>query len=100
MAPQNAVAGSGEVAPSSRSPYRRRSIHAVGGRCPLGCPYCSNPLARDGREDELDTATWLRVFREAAAVGVLQVHSSGGERRSSSAFSERFRLSVLHDTLT
>src|ERR671930_850342 len=48
-------------------------------RCPLGCPYCSNPLALDPRADELDTATWLRVFREAAALGVLQVHLSGGE---------------------
>src|SRR5882724_1260679 len=48
-------------------------------RCPLGCPYCSNPLALEGRTDELDTATWARVFREAAALGVLQVHLSGGE---------------------
>jgi PqqA peptide cyclase len=48
-------------------------------RCPLGCPYCSNPLALDSREDELDTATWARVFREAAGLGVLQVHLSGGE---------------------
>ena len=48
-------------------------------RCPLGCPYCSNPLALDARKDELDTATWLRVFREAAEPGVLQVHLSGGE---------------------
>ena len=48
-------------------------------RCPLGCPYCSNPLALEGRDDELDTATWARVFREAAALGVLQVHLSGGE---------------------
>jgi hypothetical protein len=48
-------------------------------RCPLGCPYCSNPLAFDAREDELDTATWGRVFREAAGLGVLQVHLSGGE---------------------
>jgi len=48
-------------------------------RCPLGCPYCSNPLALDGRDDELDTASWARVFREAAALGVLQVHLSGGE---------------------
>ena len=48
-------------------------------RCPLGCPYCSNPLALDPRTDELDTATWARVFREAAALGVLQVHLSGGE---------------------
>src|SRR5947199_6123352 len=48
-------------------------------RCPLGCPYCSNPLALDPRAGELDTATWARVFREAAALGVLQVHLSGGE---------------------
>src|SRR5664280_1596892 len=48
-------------------------------RCPLGCPYCSNPLALDPRADELDSATWARVFREAAGLGVLQVHLSGGE---------------------
>ena len=48
-------------------------------RCPLGCPYCSNPLQLDRRSGELDTATWARVFREAAALGVLQVHISGGE---------------------
>ncbi len=48
-------------------------------RCPLGCPYCSNPLALEPRRDELDIQTWSRVFREAAALGVLQVHLSGGE---------------------
>ncbi len=46
-------------------------------RCPLGCPYCSNPLTLDKRDDELDAATWARVFREAAALGVLQVHLVG-----------------------
>jgi pyrroloquinoline quinone biosynthesis protein E len=51
-------------------------------RCPLGCPYCSNPLALDSRHDELDTAIWARVFKEAAALGVLQVHLSGGEPAS------------------
>ena len=51
-------------------------------RCPLACPYCSNPLALEDRADELDTATWARVFREAAALGVLQVHLSGGEPAS------------------
>jgi pyrroloquinoline quinone biosynthesis protein E len=51
-------------------------------RCPLGCPYCSNPLALENRADELNTATWARVFREAAALGVLQVHLSGGEPAS------------------
>jgi pyrroloquinoline quinone biosynthesis protein E len=48
-------------------------------RCPLGCPYCSNPLALEPRDDELDTATWARVFQEAAKLGVLQCHLSGGE---------------------
>ena len=48
-------------------------------RCPLGCPYCSNPLALDPRDGELDSQTWARVFNEAAALGVLQVHLSGGE---------------------
>jgi pyrroloquinoline quinone biosynthesis protein E len=48
-------------------------------RCPLGCPYCSNPLALERRDTELDTSCWARVFREAAALGVLQVHLSGGE---------------------
>ena len=48
-------------------------------RCPLGCPYCSNPLALEPRAEELDTQTWARVFKEAAGLGVLQVHLSGGE---------------------
>jgi PqqA peptide cyclase len=48
-------------------------------RCPLGCPYCSNPLALEPRTAELDTETWARVFKEAAGLGVLQVHLSGGE---------------------
>src|SRR5262249_61569122 len=48
-------------------------------RCPLGCPYCSNPLSLDQRSSELDASVWARVFGEAAALGVLQVHLSGGE---------------------
>ncbi len=48
-------------------------------RCPLGCPYCSNPLALERVRDELDTATWQRVIDEAASLGALQIHFSGGE---------------------
>ena len=48
-------------------------------RCPLGCPYCSNPLALERPGAELDTETWTRVFSEAAALGALHVHLSGGE---------------------
>jgi pyrroloquinoline quinone biosynthesis protein E len=48
-------------------------------RCPLRCPYCSNPLVLERAGTELDTAAWRRVLSEAAALGVLQVHFSGGE---------------------
>ena len=47
-------------------------------RCPLHCPYCSNPTqARIG--EELTTNEWRRVFRETTELGVLQVGFSGGE---------------------
>jgi PqqA peptide cyclase len=76
-------------------------------RCPLHCPYCSNPVhncratasipdAEDDRRSgrpttaprtahtpasngELGTEEWKRVIREAAALGVLQIGFSGGE---------------------
>jgi PqqA peptide cyclase len=48
-------------------------------RCPLQCPYCSNPLELERARDELDTDAWRRVLDQAAAMGVLQVHFSGGE---------------------
>src|SRR5262245_36481389 len=48
-------------------------------RCPLQCPYCSNPLALEGAQAELDTAAWQDVLRQAAHLGVLQLHLSGGE---------------------
>ena len=60
-------------------------------RCPLHCPYCSNPVAASLCEaprrpqgggysnDELTTEEWKRVMREAAALGVLQIGFSGGE---------------------
>ncbi len=48
-------------------------------RCPLGCLYCSNPIALERPGNELDGETWKRVFSEAAALGALHVHLSGGE---------------------
>lgn len=48
--------------------------------CPLRCPYCSNPLDFAGyRDGELSTAEWRRVLTEAAGLGALQAHLSGGE---------------------
>jgi len=70
-------------------PHARQEIPAPLGllaelthRCPLACPYCSNPIDLEERGGELDAGTWFRVFREAAAMGVLQVHLSGGEPAS------------------
>ncbi|WP_072376993.1 pyrroloquinoline quinone biosynthesis protein PqqE [Hyphomicrobium sp. NDB2Meth4] len=47
-------------------------------RCPLQCPYCSNPLEME-RGNELSAEEWCQVFRQAAELGVLQLHLSGGE---------------------
>src|SRR5437870_4654605 len=47
-------------------------------RCPLHCPYCSNPT-QVRNDQELTANEWTRVIREAAALGVLQIGFSGGE---------------------
>jgi pyrroloquinoline quinone biosynthesis protein E len=48
-------------------------------RCPLQCPYCSNPIELDRGSTELTTEEWKKVLTELAEIGVLQVHFSGGE---------------------
>ncbi|HEX8816314.1 MAG TPA: pyrroloquinoline quinone biosynthesis protein PqqE [Terriglobales bacterium] len=48
-------------------------------RCPLHCVYCSNPLEMIAAKSELATADWTRVFSQAASMGVLHVHLTGGE---------------------
>lgn len=48
-------------------------------RCPLACPYCSNPVELERKDQELTTQEWKHVFDQAAEMGVLQVHFSGGE---------------------
>ncbi len=48
-------------------------------RCPLQCPYCSNPLELDRAGGELTTEEWKKVLAELAEIGVLQIHFSGGE---------------------
>ena len=48
-------------------------------RCPLACAYCSNPIEIAAYRDELSTADWQRVVTEAAELGALQCHLSGGE---------------------
>ncbi len=48
-------------------------------RCPLHCVYCSNPLQMTAAKAELPTEDWIRVFQQAAKLGVLHLHLTGGE---------------------
>jgi pyrroloquinoline quinone biosynthesis protein E len=48
-------------------------------KCPLQCPYCSNPLDIARYKEELSTEEWIRIFREARALGAVQLGLSGGE---------------------
>lgn len=48
-------------------------------RCPLSCPYCSNPTRYGPVAEELSGDEWRRVFEEAGELGVLHVLLSGGE---------------------
>src|ERR671917_46831 len=47
-------------------------------RCPLHCPYCSNPIAVP-QAAELALPEWLGVLDQARQLGVLQLHLTGGE---------------------
>jgi pyrroloquinoline quinone biosynthesis protein E len=48
-------------------------------RCPLRCPYCSNPLDFNAKRNELSSEEWCRVFAQAEELGALQVNLTGGE---------------------
>ncbi len=48
-------------------------------RCPLQCPYCSNPLDIAQYKDELTTEQWITVLQQARRMGAAQLGFSGGE---------------------
>lgn len=48
-------------------------------RCPLHCVFCYNPTDFANTGPELATDDWLRVLREARALGAVQLGLSGGE---------------------
>lgn len=54
-------------------------IAEVTHRCPLHCVYCSNPLQMTAAKSELATEDWVCVFQQAAKLGVLHLHLTGGE---------------------
>src|SRR5450432_3925318 len=71
-------------------------------RCPLQCPYCSNPLQLHAARDELSTSDWQQAIDQAAALGVLQIHFSGGEpmvRRDLEALVAHARAAGLYSNL-
>ncbi|MFM8342874.1 MAG: radical SAM protein, partial [Methylomonas sp.] len=48
-------------------------------KCPLQCPYCSNPLDYAKYPNELSTEDWKRVLSQARKMGAVQLGFSGGE---------------------
>ena len=48
-------------------------------RCPLQCPYCSNPIDYAQYKQELTTEEWFDVFDQARQMGAVQLGFSGGE---------------------
>ncbi|MND44748.1 Cyclic pyranopterin monophosphate synthase [compost metagenome] len=48
-------------------------------RCPLQCPYCSNPLDFAAQGQELSTEQWFKVMAQAREMGAAQLGFSGGE---------------------
>ena len=71
-------------------------------RCPLHCPYCSNPLDLVRAEKEISTADWKRVITEGRALGVLQLGLSGGEplvRKDTEELAAHARSVGLYTTL-
>ncbi len=48
-------------------------------RCPLRCPWCSNPLNFADITSELSTDEWKQVMRQARSLGSIQLGLSGGE---------------------
>jgi PqqA peptide cyclase len=60
-------------------PFPLAVLAEVTHRCPLQCPYCYNPVALQRGGEELTTGVWLRAIEEAAELGAMQIHFSGGE---------------------
>lgn len=67
------------VAAVARVPPPMAMLAELTHRCPLACPYCSNPIALTHADEELSTEEWIDVFSQAADLGVLHLHLSGGE---------------------
>ncbi len=70
---------SGGVRGQARDPVPIGMLAELTYRCPLRCTYCANPVSLSGYADELSTGQWQDLFDQAGALGVWQLHLSGGE---------------------
>ncbi len=66
-------------------------------RCPLQCPYCSNPLAFRERREALTAEDWGRVFEQASRLGVVHVGLTGGEPSTRTDLEEILEFAVAAD---
>jgi len=48
-------------------------------KCPLKCPWCSNPVDFDRYRNELTTREWKAVLKKGRELGALQLGFTGGE---------------------
>lgn len=69
-------------------------------RCPLRCVYCSNPIDFHRSRAELSTDDWQRVFSQAAELGVMQLHLSGGEPVLRDDLTQLIQHARAHDLYT
>jgi PqqA peptide cyclase len=70
---------SSEPGPQPSPPRPFGLLAEITYRCPLHCPYCSNPVDYPASRPELTTDDWKQVFRQANDMGVMHVLFSGGE---------------------
>ncbi len=84
------MAGLTEVAPVSEAlSWLAAKTHPAGPplwllaeltyQCPLHCVFCYNPTQHARIKDELTTAQWVDVMRQARKLGAAQLGFSGGE---------------------
>lgn len=93
-----------DEAPESRppaalddSPAPLNLIAELTYRCPLQCPYCSNPLDFRDRRERLDAGQWGETFEAAAELGVVHLGLTGGEPSTRSDLEEILSRAVRAD---
>ena len=75
----NGAGGTGLVVEAARGQQPLWLLAELTYRCPLQCPYCSNPVEMAKYKNELSTDDWIRVLSEARELGSTQLGFSGGE---------------------